>query len=72
MEKKLTNTEILTILALAKNRMCKSRVARELNYSWTSIDNITKRVQDKTGLDPGDFYDMSKLIDAIGGKQNGN
>lgn len=72
MIEKLTNAEILTILELAKNRMCKSSVARELHYSWTSIDNITKRIMDKTGLDPGDFYDMKKLIEEIGGKKDGN
>ena len=72
MKRELTDSEIKTIIALARNGLSKGRVAKERYYSWNSIDSQTKKIKQKTGLDPCDYYDMGKLLDKIGGAEDGN
>lgn len=72
MKKELTDSEILTILALARNGLNKGKVAKERYYSWNSIDSQAKKIKQKTGLDPCDYYDMGKLLGLIGGNSDGN
>lgn len=71
-KKELTDSEILTILALSRNGLSKGRVAKERYYSWNSVNSQTKAIKEKTGLDPCDYYDMGKLLELIGGNSDDN
>ena len=41
------------------------RVARKMHYTHGSISYRTRRIKEKTGLDPRSFYDMIKLLEIV-------
>ena len=57
----MTEQEIKIIMALARNRLSTARAANDLNYHRNTIFYHVKKIREKTGLDPLDFFDMMKL-----------
>lgn len=59
---KLRDYEIELIIEYANCSMNGSEVARNLYMSRTSIDYRLYAIYNKTGLNPKNFYDLSKLL----------
>jgi DNA-binding PucR family transcriptional regulator len=62
----MTELQIEIIKAYAKNGMNVSRTARYLRYHRNSIMYHFERIEDATGLNPRDFYDLVKLLRMAG------
>ena len=67
---KLTETNIAVIIALANNGMNVSRAAKSLYFCHSNILYHIKKIKEKTGLDPRDFYDLCELVKMVGVKRN--
>lgn len=48
--------------ALAENNLNTSTAARDLGVKRTTLQARVKRIKDKTGLDPMNFYDLNELL----------
>ena len=57
----LNATEKETIREMASCQMNISRVAEKLGCSRNAIYNRLRNIENKTGLDPTDFYGLLKL-----------
>jgi sugar diacid utilization regulator len=68
----LSETEINTIKCLAENSLRPQRVANKLCYARSSITYHVEMIIAKTGLNPLDFYDMTKLLNLIEGGDSGD
>lgn len=62
----MTELQIEIIKAHAKNGMNVSRTARYLRYHRNSIMYHFERIEDATGLNPRNFYDLVKLLRMAG------
>ena len=66
MNDKLTAKECEILLAFAENNMNRSEGARSLFMSPSGFYHHFDKIEDKTGLNPRNFYDLVKLL-GIGG-----
>lgn len=62
---KLTETQKMIVVSMAKNGFCESKVARELHFNHNTVRYHIEEVKRKTELDPRDFYDMQKLLKEV-------
>ena len=62
----MTELQIKIIKAYANNGMNVSRTARYLRYHRNSVVYHFERIEDATGLNPRDFYDLVKLLRMAG------
>lgn len=58
----ITDVDARVILALAENNLKIKAVADTLHYSRNSIEYHVKKIRRVTGLNPQEFFDLSKLI----------
>ncbi|MDD3369218.1 MAG: DUF3850 domain-containing protein [Lachnospiraceae bacterium] len=65
----MTDTDKAIIKSMAKNDMCVSEVARELNYQRGNIQYHLDKIKMQTGLDPMKFYDLNRLLTQFGAKR---
>lgn len=61
----LTDQDINVVLAFAQNNMKILTTAKAVYMNRNSIRYHLKKVKDHTGLNPHNFYDLIKLVDAI-------
>lgn len=72
MPNELTKLDKDIVLSLADNDMNVSKVARALYMHRNNVIYHLRKVKSLTGLDPMKFYDLCKLIQMIGGSENGS
>lgn len=58
----LTPLQMEIVRTLADNSMNLSATARELYHSRTGLQHHLKRIHERTGLDPMNFYDLHELL----------
>jgi len=61
----LDESDISIINSMAENNMNISKVARQLNYSRNTIVYKLDKIDEKTGYDPKNFFDLRRLVDII-------
>lgn len=61
----LDESDISIINSMAENNMNISKVARQLNYSRNTIVYKLDKIDEKTGFDPTNFFDLRSLVDII-------
>jgi hypothetical protein len=59
---RITEVEARIILALSENEMRLKASADAVHYTRSNVEYHIKRIRTVTGLNPRDFYDLSKLI----------
>lgn len=59
---RLTETQARIVLALAENGMNVQAAAAAAHYSRSTVEYHLHRIQERTGLNPRDFYDLQKLV----------
>lgn len=57
----MTKLESQIIIELAHHQLSALQVSKSLNYHRNTIYYHVRRIQEKTGLNPYDFFDMQKL-----------
>lgn len=62
-KQKLTQKQARFVLALADNGLRVGCAAQELGICDTCGHQHRRAIQEKTGLDPRDYWDMTKLIE---------
>lgn len=62
----MTELQIKIIKAFADNGMNVSKAARYLGYHRNSIMYHFERIEDATGFNPRNFYDLVKLMRMAG------
>ena len=62
----LTDKEKAVVWAICRHDLSPSAAAGELFYCRNSIDYQARRIRQKTGLDPKNFYDAIRLLEMIG------
>lgn len=62
---RLSDIQKEIILALAENNMRSTFVAEKLNYHRNTVEYHILQVIKKTGLNPKNFYDLCKLVEAV-------
>lgn len=60
--------DIVFIRALADSNLNMTRAAKNISYSYNAVAWHRKRINENTGLDPCNFYDMTKLLKMIEGR----
>lgn len=65
----LTDRDCDVIAALAFSGMREAEAARKLGCSRCNICNYVKRIHEKTGKDPRDFFDLHDLYEMAGGNE---
>ena len=58
----LSQKEIDCLRSLANHNLCASAAAKEMHYHRNTVIYHLDRVQEKTGLDPFKFYDLTQLL----------
>lgn len=58
----VTEVEARTIIALANNGMIPARAARAIGFSNAAVHYHLVCVQEKTGKNPRDFWDLNDLV----------
>ena len=59
------------ILVLADCNMNAAEAARRMMYHRNTITFRMQSIKKKTGLNPGNFYDLVKLVEMVGGEKDG-
>lgn len=59
------------ILVLADCNMNAAEAARRMMYHRNTITFRMQSIKKKTGLNPGNFYDLVKLVEMVGGEGDG-
>lgn len=59
------------ILVLAECNMNAAEAARRMMYHRNTITFRMQSIKKKTGLNPGNFYDLIKLVEMVGGEKDG-
>lgn len=62
---KLDYLDMRVLRAYAGNNMRAKWAAKQLDVHWNFVYRRLDRIWDKTGLDPHNFYDLVKLVQAI-------
>lgn len=57
----MDRTEAKMIIAYAQSNMKTADAALKVYYSWNTVDRCFKRIKEKTGLDPRNFFDLIEL-----------
>ena len=61
----MNERERQAVLMMAECNMNSSLVARKMGCQRNSVIWALDKVQEKTGLDPRNFYDLVKLIEMV-------
>ena len=67
---KISKMDIKVVFALADSGLNPSRAARKLFVHRNTVLHHIGEVKNYTGLDPLDFYDMTKLLERFKEKKN--
>lgn len=58
----LTSAQAETVLALAACNMSRAETARRMHRKHTTVDYHLDKINEATGLDPRNFYDLIELV----------
>ena len=67
----MKSTDKEVILMLADCNMNAAEAARRMMYHRNTIIFRMQSIKKKTGLNPGNFYDLVKLVEIVGGEEGG-
>ena len=67
--RKLTERQCEVIAALAFSGMREAAAGRKLGCSRGNICNQMRKIREKTGKDPRDFFDLHDLYEMAGGNE---
>jgi sugar diacid utilization regulator len=71
LKNKVSKQEIKILFALAECRLNPSMTATKLNFHRNTVVYHIGEIKNITGLDPLDFYDMTKLLERFKEEEDG-
>lgn len=57
----MSELEARIVIELARHQLSTLQTAQAMNYHRNTIHYHVRKIKQKTGLDPHDFFDMQKL-----------
>lgn len=67
----LTRAEVEVLVAFAENGMKVQRTANALHYDKRTVSQRLTLINANTGINPRDFYGLTKLLDIINAEKGG-